>query len=77
MFIPTVYERMTLDFRVDGTLIEIDIVDTAGQEDYERIRPLAYPGADIVLICFSVDNPDSLDNIQEKWVPEVKHACPN
>ncbi|KAG8812277.1 hypothetical protein FRC18_003019 [Serendipita sp. 400] len=77
MFIPTVYERMTLDFRVDGTLIEIDLVDTAGQEYYEPMRFLSYSGADIVLICFSVDNPDSLDNIQEKWVPEVKHACPN
>ena len=54
------------------------IWDTAGQEDYDRIRHLSlYPGADVVLICFSVDSPDSLANITEKWWPEVRHFCPN
>ena len=28
-------------------------------------------------MCFSIDSPDSLDNIPEKWTPEVKHFCPN
>uniref|UniRef100_A0A182HP32 Ras-like GTP-binding protein Rho1 n=1 Tax=Anopheles arabiensis TaxID=7173 RepID=A0A182HP32_ANOAR len=28
-------------------------------------------------MCFSVDSPDSLENIPEKWTPEVKHFCPN
>ncbi|KAG8845197.1 GTP-binding protein Rho1 [Serendipita sp. 411] len=77
MFIPTVYERTIVDCRVDGEPFELDIVDTAGQEDYERIRPLAYSGADIVLICFSVDMPDSLENIVCKWVEEVQYFCPN
>merc|ERR1711993_177859 len=30
-----------------------------------------------ILMCFSIDAPDSLQNIPEKWVPEVKHFCPN
>ena len=51
--------------------------DTAGQEDYDRLRPLSYPDTDVILMCFSVDSPDSLQNIPEKWVPEVKHFCPN
>ena len=27
-------------------------------------------------MCFSIDSPDSLENIPEKWTPEVKHFCP-
>lgn len=51
--------------------------DTAGQEDYDRLRPLSYPDTDVILMCFSVDSPDSLENIPEKWTPEVRHFCPN
>lgn len=47
--------------------------DTAGQEDYDRLRPLSYPDTDVILMCFSVDSPDSLENIPEKWTPEVRY----
>ena len=36
--------------------------DTAGQEDYDRLRPLSYPDTDVILMCFSIDSPDSLGN---------------
>ena len=42
-----------------------------------RLRPLSYPDTDVILMCFSIDSPDSLENIPEKWTPEVKHFCPN
>lgn len=48
-----------------------------GQEDYDRLRPLSYPDTDVILMCFSIDSPDSLENIPEKWSPEVRHFCPN
>ena len=35
-----------------------------------------YPDADVVVICYSIDSPDSLMNVLEKWAPEVKHFCP-
>jgi len=57
--------------------VELALWDTAGQEDYDRLRPLSYPDTDVILMCFSIDNPDSLENIPEKWTPEVKHFCPN
>ncbi|XP_060077243.1 rho-related protein racA-like [Ylistrum balloti] len=47
------------------------------QEDYDRLRPLSYPGSDIVFICFSVNNRDSFENIREKWIPELHLHCPN
>ena len=46
--------------------MELALWDTAGQEDYDRLRPLSYPDSHVILICFAVDSPDSLDNVQEK-----------
>jgi len=40
-------------------------------------RPLDYPSTDVILLCFSVSNPDSLDSVVNKWEPEVRHNCPN
>ena len=57
--------------------MELALWDTAGQEDYDRLRPLSYPDTDVILICFSIDSPDSFRNITDKWVPEVNHHCPN
>lgn len=42
------------------------IVVYPGQEDYDRLRPLSYPDSHVIMICFAVDSPDSLDNVQEK-----------
>ncbi|XP_020025289.1 transforming protein RhoA-like isoform X2 [Castor canadensis] len=49
----------------------------AGIEHYAHLRPLSYPDSDVILLCFSIDCPESLENIPEKWIPEVKHFCPN
>ncbi|KAJ8016614.1 hypothetical protein DPEC_G00009060 [Dallia pectoralis] len=65
------------DIEVDSKQVELALWDTAGQEDYDRLRPLSYPDTDVILMCFSIDSPDSLENIPEKWTPEVKHFCPN
>jgi small GTP-binding protein len=51
--------------------VELALWDTAGQEDYDRLRPLSYPNTDVILMCFSIDSPDSLENVPEKWAPEV------
>lgn len=50
----------------DGSSVLLHLWDTAGQEDYDRLRPLSYPGADIVLLCFSTVNKSTLESIKEK-----------
>ena len=65
------------DIEVDGQQVKLALVDTAGQSEYERLRPLSYIDANVILACFSVSSPDSLKNIAERWLPEVKHFCPN
>jgi len=44
--------------------------------DYDRLRPLSYPQTDVFLICYSVVNPASFDNVRAKWSPEIKHNSP-
>lgn len=46
--------------------MQLALWDTAGQEDYERLRPLAYSKAHVILIGFSIESPDSLDNVKHK-----------
>jgi Ras-related C3 botulinum toxin substrate 1 len=77
-YIPTVFENYTAEMPGD-TPIHLHLWDTAGQEDYDRLRPLSYPGADVVLLCFSLVTESSLDSVKDKWQPEVEHyisECP-
>ncbi|XP_036620017.1 transforming protein RhoA-like isoform X1 [Trichosurus vulpecula] len=77
IYVPTVFENYVADIEVDRKQVELALWDTAGQEDYHRLRPLSYPDTDVVLMCFSIDAPNSLESIGDKWTPEVKHFCPN
>ncbi|NXX57181.1 RHOD protein, partial [Scopus umbretta] len=74
-YVPTVFEKYTASLQVGGKPVKIHLWDTAGQEDYDRLRPLSYSDANVVLICFDVTDPNSLDNIPTKWYPEVNHFC--
>ncbi|KAJ3437867.1 hypothetical protein M0812_17042 [Anaeramoeba flamelloides] len=75
-YVPTVFENYIADITVDGNQYELNLWDTAGQEDYDRLRPLSYPDSDVVIIGFSVDNHLSYDNVTDKWADEVDHFCP-
>lgn len=76
-YIPTVFDNMTLNMVDEGQAMAFDIWDTAGGEDYDRLRPLSYPGTNVFLIAYSVVNPDSYNRIADKWIPEVTHHMPN
>ncbi|KAH3744248.1 small GTPase Rac protein 1 [Pelomyxa schiedti] len=76
-YVPTVFNNYAKNTSVDGSPVNVTLWDTAGQEDYDRIRPCSYMGTDIFLICYSVVNPVTFSNVKTKWVPEVTHHCPN
>jgi len=75
-YVPTVFENYTTPMDFQGDTILLHLWDTAGQEDYDRLRPLSYPGTDVILLCFSTISKASYNSIQEKWWPEVHHYIP-
>ncbi|CAK8683814.1 cell division control protein 42 homolog [Clavelina lepadiformis] len=76
-YVPTILDQYAATVNVGGTSYLIELIDTAGQEDYDRLRPLSYNKADIFLVCYSVVVPSSFSNVKETWVPELKEHAGN
>ena len=76
-YLPRVFESYVGDIRVDGKTVELAFWDTVGDDQYDSLRPLSYPDTNVILMCFSIDNPESLANVLNKFTPEVRHFCPN
>eukprot|EP01088_Endostelium_zonatum_P010534 TRINITY_DN2402_c0_g1_i1.p1 TRINITY_DN2402_c0_g1~~TRINITY_DN2402_c0_g1_i1.p1 ORF type:complete len:281 (-),score=38.62 TRINITY_DN2402_c0_g1_i1:61-903(-) len=75
-YVPTVFENYTAKMTRETDTILLHLWDTAGQEDYDRLRPLSYPSSDVILLCFSTVNKGSYESIRDKWYPEVHHYVP-
>ena len=81
-YVPVVFDNYSVTVSIAEESYKLELFDTVGQEDkglYQpgRVRPLSYPNTSVFLVCFSIAHPPSFGNVQEKWVPEIKHHCPN
>lgn len=76
-YIPTVFDNFSANVAVDGNIVNLGLWDTAGQEDYSRLRPLSYRGADIFVLAFSLISRASYENVLKKWMPELRRFAPN
>lgn len=72
---PTVFENYVHDIFIDGQSVQLSLWDTAGQEEFDRLRSLSYSDTHCIMLCFSVDSSDSLENVQSKWVGEIADHC--
>mmetsp|Transcript_43260 Transcript_43260/g.71472 ORF Transcript_43260/g.71472 Transcript_43260/m.71472 type:complete len:193 (+) Transcript_43260:66-644(+) len=76
-YVPTVFDNHSTMVMCDGKVVNLQLWDTAGQEDYDRLRPLSYPGTQVFILCFSVISRASFANTEMRWLPELKHHCPD
>ena len=58
----------------EDVLIELTLADTSGDEAYDRLRPLSYLDADLVILCVAMNA--SPASVSERWVPEARHILP-
>lgn len=76
-YIPTVVDNFVKEVKIeDDKFVSLALWDTAGQEDYDTIRPLSYKETDLVLLCYTIENKKKIPNISRKWLMEIKNYCP-
>jgi len=76
-YVPTVFDNFNAVYDFEGSKVFLGLWDTAGQQDFDKIRPMSYKEADFYLLFFSVVNPTSLENVKLRWVEEIKFNSPN
>lgn len=79
-YVPTVVDNFikVVEFDTEKHIsVSLALWDTAGQDDYDTIRPLSYRDTDLVMLCYAIDNKKNIDNIEKKWLMEIKNYCPN
>ena len=76
-YVPTVFDNYSANIMVDGRPINLGLVDTAGQSDYDILRPISYPQTDVFIVAYSIESQSSFESVTEKWIPEIRHHCPN
>ena len=73
-FVLQVFDNYAVTVMIGGEPYTLGLFDTAGQEDYDRLRPLSYPQTDVFLVCFSVVSPSSYENVKEKVCFVIKSS---
>lgn len=72
---PTVFENYIHDIFIDNQQVQLSLWDTAGQEEFDKLRSLSYSDTHCIILCFSIDSHDSLENVKNKWVGEILEHC--
>lgn len=60
---------------INGETHTIKLIDTAGQEEYDRLRRMFYKDADCFLLCYDISSRKTFTNILQKWLPDLKDKC--
>jgi Ras-related C3 botulinum toxin substrate 1 len=76
-YVPTVFDNHDANVRFKDKMVRLALWDTAGQEEYDKLRYLSYPNSNVFMICFSVVSKSSYDNVKQKWLKEIQKASPS
>ncbi|CAG7819614.1 unnamed protein product [Allacma fusca] len=71
------YQKYSKNVRLGETQINMSLWDATGDEEWDRVRTMLYPETNVILMCFSIDDPTSFQNISKKWYREVHFHCPD
>jgi len=75
-YIPTIFDNYNAPITVENKTFNLGLWDTAGQEEYDKMRTVSYPHTDVFILCFSLVQPNSFLNLKNRWFPELKEHCP-
>jgi len=74
-YVPTIFDNRSVEIQLGNTMVTVNFWDTAGQDGYDKLRPLSYADSHVALLVFSVTSQTTLNNVLAKWHPEFKHYC--
>lgn len=74
--ISCIFDECVADVITEETRLELMLWEISGLDDYESIRREMYRDSAVILICFDIGHPPSLQSVVNKWVPEISDACP-
>ncbi|KAI8819982.1 P-loop containing nucleoside triphosphate hydrolase protein [Fimicolochytrium jonesii] len=71
---PESYQSTVSDtYQPPATCPYDELWDTPGTQEFDRLRPYSYDGVDSFFVFFAIDDPLSFENVEEKWIPEVRY----
>ncbi|XP_061193437.1 cdc42 homolog [Saccostrea echinata] len=68
----TTEESYSASISVKGDTYSLNILDSSGQHDYDSVRTQGYRDNDIFVVCFSAVDRESLESVQDFWIPEIR-----
>ncbi|KAE8141658.1 P-loop containing nucleoside triphosphate hydrolase protein [Aspergillus pseudotamarii] len=73
--IPTLLDLHEVASPIPGSQTQFALWDTSNRGEYSKLREISYQLCDVLFICFSIDSPQSLRNVQTQWAPKAQHFC--
>ncbi|XP_067681919.1 cell division control protein 42 homolog [Haliotis asinina] len=68
----TVFDNYVVPLEVAGEEFVISMFDTAGKKNFENLRAFTYRESEVLLLCFSTCDRETLTSINDLWMPELK-----
>ncbi|KAJ8921720.1 hypothetical protein NQ315_010630 [Exocentrus adspersus] len=75
-YVPTVFDVYSMTIPINSIEYKIILSDTAGQEEFDKLRRMAYKEVDSFILTYAVNERDSFENVYSKWAPELRRFAP-
>ncbi|KAF2344424.1 Small GTP-binding protein domain [Trinorchestia longiramus] len=77
-YVPTVVDTFNYEVKLSEEItVNMSVWDNAGQEEYDIVRPMSYKDTDIAVICYSIEERSQLENVCNRWIPELNNSGEN